>query len=51
MLANGVHPDEVVMLRILDADVTRDTLSEANASPVAEDSRHVKGDVPAVLII
>jgi hypothetical protein len=51
VLADGVHPDEVVVFRVLDADVAGDALSEAHASPVAEDCRHVKGDVPAVLIV
>lgn len=51
VLANWVHPDEVVELRVPDADMTRDALGESNARPVAEDGGHVQGDVSAVLIV
>jgi hypothetical protein len=51
VLPNRVHPDKIWELRVSHANVSRDALCEANASPVAEHSRHVRDDVLAVLMI
>jgi hypothetical protein len=51
VLADGVHQDQVVVLSVLDADVTGYALGEAHPRPVAEDGSHVQRNVSAVLIV
>lgn len=48
--ANGIHPHEVGVLGIPNADVPRDALCEAHARPVAENGRHVDHNVSAVIV-
>ena len=51
MLANWVHPDEVLVLGVAHTDVAGDTLGVAVAGPVAEDGGHVHQDVLAVFLV
>lgn len=51
MLANRVHPNQVRELRVAHTDVSGDALSETDASPVAEHSRHMDDNVLAVLLV
>ncbi len=50
MAPNRVHPDAVGELGVAHADMARDALGEADASPVPEDGGHVQDDVLAVLL-
>jgi hypothetical protein len=49
--ANGVHPDAVWKLRVPDTDMPRYALGEAHASPVSENSCHVRDNVLAMLMV